>query len=300
MNAVAHALIRAYPAALRLYPRQYREEYGDEMEAVFVETCLDAAAASPRGVWVLGLRELRDLPANLIREHWSELWRHRMQNHPGSPEPLPKSILRGGLGFGLGFAFIFLAYCLLDALLNPGKTIGTPGTVWLHLLIHPNALGSALGTAYLAWGSGRRRVWLSALSGFCGYELVLLVGSHAFLPHLTHDYLIARIYQALFMGAVGVLVGGGLGLAQRGWKQAGWSALAGAVGYNLGWLICDLAGVNIILRSPYGDNITNLVIGSLWYYAYYLIPGVVLGIVIGICLGAAAAIKGRQSFAAVV
>jgi hypothetical protein len=59
---------RAYALLLRLYPRHFRSEFADEMQDVF-ESALDEAAglgfARAAGVW---LRELRDLPVNLVRE----------------------------------------------------------------------------------------------------------------------------------------------------------------------------------------------------------------------------------------
>ncbi|MFN2151064.1 MAG: hypothetical protein ACK2T5_05660 [Anaerolineales bacterium] len=60
-----------YALLLRLYPRAFRAEFGAELQAVFAQ-----AAAESRG-WMnvlrLFLRELRDLPENLLRQHWAVL-----------------------------------------------------------------------------------------------------------------------------------------------------------------------------------------------------------------------------------
>lgn len=58
---------RFYAALLRFYPRRFRSEFGEEMQSVFEE----AVTGSPaRGRMLsLFLRELRDLPGSVFREH---------------------------------------------------------------------------------------------------------------------------------------------------------------------------------------------------------------------------------------
>ena len=59
---------RAYAWLLRLYPAAFRAEYGDEMQDVFASALAEAAKIGPAAKAALWLRELRDLPANLVRE----------------------------------------------------------------------------------------------------------------------------------------------------------------------------------------------------------------------------------------
>jgi hypothetical protein len=59
---------RAFSWMLKLYPLRFRAEYGDEMQEVFASALAEAAGlgiATAAAVW---LRELRDLPVNLMRE----------------------------------------------------------------------------------------------------------------------------------------------------------------------------------------------------------------------------------------
>jgi hypothetical protein len=60
-------ITRLHAALLHLYPRQFRADFGEEMEAVFEE----AAARSPgRGSKLsLFLRELRDLPSSVVEAY---------------------------------------------------------------------------------------------------------------------------------------------------------------------------------------------------------------------------------------
>lgn len=61
--------VRLYARLLRLYPRRFREEFADEMQAVFAE-----AAAKAKGAERLELivREVRDWPGAVILAHWQE------------------------------------------------------------------------------------------------------------------------------------------------------------------------------------------------------------------------------------
>ena len=66
-------LTRLYALVLRLYPRRFRAEFGEEMRAVFEDS---VAEAVERGGWALVAvcwRELRDWPMALSREHWADL-----------------------------------------------------------------------------------------------------------------------------------------------------------------------------------------------------------------------------------
>lgn len=65
---VKQMIIRFYAALLRLYPRQFRAQFGDEMMTVFVQAIEDNNRTGK--AFRFFLRELRDLPLNLARAHW--------------------------------------------------------------------------------------------------------------------------------------------------------------------------------------------------------------------------------------
>ncbi|MBC7815223.1 MAG: hypothetical protein H7175_28960 [Burkholderiales bacterium] len=62
-------ILRLYAGLLRLYPRQFRDAYGDEMLAVFAAAVEDARQRGCGAFSLLIVRELRDLPFNLVREY---------------------------------------------------------------------------------------------------------------------------------------------------------------------------------------------------------------------------------------
>jgi len=171
MSKTAQVVTRINFIFLKLYPRHFLEEYGAEMAAVFSENC-QAAEGSPLAVLILCLRELRDLPANLIREHWSEFKRSRhMQSQPDLKQSYFGIILRSALGYGFGFALIYLLYCLIDTLLNFGNTLWQERSVWSVLYLHPSALAVALGTLITGNWKSKRQGWGAAAAAFVGYTL---------------------------------------------------------------------------------------------------------------------------------
>ena len=53
-----------------MYPFEWREEFGMEMELVFSEAAMEAAERGALGPFFL--RELRDIPPSLVRAYWNE------------------------------------------------------------------------------------------------------------------------------------------------------------------------------------------------------------------------------------
>jgi hypothetical protein len=60
---------KLYAALLRLYPRQFRTDFGVEMEDVFKQATLESKSQA----LMFFFRELRDLPVNLIHQHCSAI-----------------------------------------------------------------------------------------------------------------------------------------------------------------------------------------------------------------------------------
>lgn len=72
MNHRVRLLSRVYAHLLHLYPPSFREEFGAEMQSVFVETLLEATGRGLVPLLAVCLREIGDLPPVLLREYWSE------------------------------------------------------------------------------------------------------------------------------------------------------------------------------------------------------------------------------------
>jgi hypothetical protein len=70
MSGRTHLINRAYGLLLRLYPRQFRAKFEDEMHFVFARALTEAGEHDGRSVAVVCLRELRDCPPAALREHW--------------------------------------------------------------------------------------------------------------------------------------------------------------------------------------------------------------------------------------
>jgi hypothetical protein len=72
MKGIAEKVSKAYRILLRLYPFRFQEEYGEEMLGIFRQLCRDGEKISGWSVGKLVLREVWDLPRNLLREYLSE------------------------------------------------------------------------------------------------------------------------------------------------------------------------------------------------------------------------------------
>jgi hypothetical protein len=70
MSIIVRLAVWLYSAMIRLYPLSFRQEFGAEMLAVYVEALEDARAKSRRDLLVTILREIRDFPLFLLREQW--------------------------------------------------------------------------------------------------------------------------------------------------------------------------------------------------------------------------------------
>jgi hypothetical protein len=79
MAASGKLLVRLYAQLLTLHPRRYRQEYRDELQTVFSLVVDEAAERSAISLLGTALREFRDLPGALIREHIRERRKRGME-----------------------------------------------------------------------------------------------------------------------------------------------------------------------------------------------------------------------------
>jgi len=162
---IASALLHV---SLALYPARYRREYGEERYSV-LQLALEEAAA---GGWLrlsqFCIREWRDLPLSLIREHIKE-WKLRM----GSSETDLQSTREPGYTLWVGiFPFVLLGIMAL-AFEFPRE-----------------------------WGNGELFRTLGGLLMFGGYLVILvglLIGALAGFPRWSFPYLIYSIIFALYI-----------------------------------------------------------------------------------------------------
>lgn len=107
MRGFARLIQRVYAVLLALYPKDFRDEFGNEMRAVLAALVDETAR---RGAWQLAaacLRELRDLPGAILHEH-----RRTRRNRAVSKQPLwaPES------GSWREFLFALAPFLLLGVL----------------------------------------------------------------------------------------------------------------------------------------------------------------------------------------
>lgn len=164
MGALTRFALWLHPWLLRLYPHEFRVEYGEEVAGVFRQSVEDAAGDGWRALLAVLARELRDWPLNCLREHLRARGR-------AAPEPYIASISGWGavaagapylvfllsfLSFGLTLPrsapLLFLGAGVLAAWLR-----GWPGWVvsWLGILIF---FGQNL-LPYRLFGMGSEPAW---------------------------------------------------------------------------------------------------------------------------------------------
>ncbi len=107
-----------FTQVLRLYPREFRADFGDEMRAVFLQA-VQAHAGTGKALTFF-LSELKDLPGSLLRQHWLAIRR----------EKAPMNTLTKSNGFQIeerqpgtmGTAFLAgLPHLLMGLLIGVGK-----------------------------------------------------------------------------------------------------------------------------------------------------------------------------------
>lgn len=108
MKKALSILTKFYGWFINFYPRTFREEFGEEMLLDFKDT-LDSA--SKKGIFSLSivlLRELRDIPINLIRTYMEDGYMLKIFRSPAV-----NTGLRSALGFGAAFALSSIVSGLL-------------------------------------------------------------------------------------------------------------------------------------------------------------------------------------------
>lgn len=73
MSATTQFVGRLYARLLWLYPRRFRAEFAEEMQAVFAEAIADAAGRDTASLIKVCLQEIKDFPMNLLLEYWHAL-----------------------------------------------------------------------------------------------------------------------------------------------------------------------------------------------------------------------------------
>jgi hypothetical protein len=131
MSSVTHLAVQVYARLLRLYPRHFYATFAAEMEEIFALTVTDAAQGGLGAVTRLLMRELVDLPVNLILEHVYERRKGLMQLLRYDTE----RELRWIRWLARGLSLLFSGFMLSVLLFNEDvRQAPTPPTIVLGLL----------------------------------------------------------------------------------------------------------------------------------------------------------------------
>jgi hypothetical protein len=160
-----------------------------------------------------------------------------------------RSILLGAIGFGLGNFLAAAITEILSRVPNDFNPVLWPGTVLA-------TLAGAIGGAMLGFAdSTQNKIGLFALAGAIGFGAGTYLTIFAFLSvsESRVSNLVFDIIGVAHYPLMGALTGILLGCAQKNWKQMWRLALAGSVGFTLGFfafiLVTDVMG-RIIGGTP--------------------------------------------------
>lgn len=205
-------------------------------------------------------------------------------------ETLLGSIFKGMASFSVGNTLVFLIFCLIDTLINTGNNAWNGKSIWNSNLnyLHPTAIAYCLSAVIMGIKKNKRKAWLSGLGALLIYTLTYRIWMS--VPLEQQNYLISTGLEPYILSTVsGIFVGGIIGIIQQGWNKAGWFALAGAIGFNLGWLTRNAVIDFLLAHTPNVYFFDLIKVGDPWYFLLTVIPVLFYGAVVGICLGLSSA-----------
>jgi hypothetical protein len=243
MTASMQGIARIYGILLRLFPRDFKNEFREEMEEVFSASLEEAAKTGTTLVIRACFFELLDLPGNLVIEHLSNLRKGNAMKTKSFEVGRSRAALMAAVGMSVGWVL----NNLLGEYLSSHGVYQLPFTlVGTILFTIPIILcGLMLG---IAVGVGRRaflRIVLWTVAGG-------ILGNLVSLPiRMVNQRILSTIsaypgswkYNSTFilclvgvMCAYGLFYGAGLGLAFGSWKASIKFALIGLVANAVGLL----------------------------------------------------------------
>lgn len=238
MSVIIWLATELYSAMIRLYPISFRQEFGAEMVAVFSESIVEAEGENKRHLFATILREIRDLPFTLLREHWRNF---------SNSEPNLMTIIRKPTWFFYPAWIILTALCVTVAfpiyfVIN--QVVETLiGDVFfedqLFSYIFVPTAGILMGLAqYVLLRTYLPRMgwWVLATAG--GWSLGLVLMSIVIFRALTYFLGDEAIYASWAIPLALILMGLSIGFGQwlllrRRLPRAGWWIAANALGWGL-------------------------------------------------------------------
>ncbi len=312
MNGGVRVVLRGYALLVSLYPRHFRLEFGEEMQAVFGDAVAEAAGCGIASLFALFGRELRDWPHLVLWEYWRSLkhwtrvatrWLRPGDGAAGSEShgrwTLNSSQQSAGwegwglqerrqavvaslppLLFGLGLALATLVIGRVSPDTPPSQLVPAVAMGMLPAVVIGVGGLFALVRRVPEWSYA----WLGATLMEC-FLLVQVIADELAEDGITPPPAAEAVVGGLFIIALLAILGVA---ARRGWAQAGLVSIGMAT--IMGLSMCQAAAAApfhrhdvVVLAGPFGLLFFAL------SYAYVRGSALTrLGVVIGLwCLNAA-------------
>ncbi len=279
MKILIKLLHLIYAGLLRLYPRRFREQFADEMQAVFERVLNDSVSTSGQFLLTV-VREFGGLPANLLWQHWLELTKvthgvagYLEDERPSSwPEailtalPYGAIILVSFVQFGPYTAPIFLITAVLAVIVAWRRKRPRWSAGWLSLLLF---VGVSFLSSFIYMFAGEWNTPQTLVVHLVG-EVLLPVGLgivlYAVYQYDTLNGMLMVLFLFLFTNPfalefvpqpLNTIVRGGtqivimvtaLWLARRGRRTTGVGLMVGA---------SILIGLALSITAEYGNSFTS-------------------------------------------
>jgi hypothetical protein len=173
MRALLQVIVNAYSVLLNLYPPGFRDEFAAEMFIVFQDSVVYAAKEGVLPVISVCVRELLNLPFNVLREVWHETRRKEAEMQIAQKAPIRPEAGSWGDALWAGLPHLLLALIALGAALTEFVT-GANLESLLDKVVACLLLAGFLATIYYTW----RRHWPAWSASWYGYAgLIILLFS---------------------------------------------------------------------------------------------------------------------------
>ncbi|HVN56459.1 MAG TPA: hypothetical protein VMT46_19185 [Anaerolineaceae bacterium] len=289
MNHVT-LLTRGFSTLVSLYPLHFREEFGEEMEAVFSAQVDDQDDYGPLPIVAICLHEIPDLLINLLREHLSEFARRSGLGNIFQGKPVPNLLWWGALVFGLGSGI--------------GKTIGLltglstlkfgDYTFWAVLASFLSALLFTGAQTWLFWqGSSQRENKWGFLVPVVGATLTSLLTLLLSIRYMPMGPLYDRgewWFWAIDWPLLSTMLWGLVFGALFGWVYQGRQAIfrfaaIGAMGRALAFILWQGSMAITYRVFHITDELPHFVAVNVWFLLWNLVLVILGGMAFGALIG---------------
>jgi hypothetical protein len=278
----ARLVLRIYRLLLTFYPVRFQHEFGVEMTTIFTQVMMEAPERGKWSVLAVTLRELREMPLNLAREHWHALTKKEFpMNVIGRPQWYfyPAWVLLTVLCFPAAFIFYmavigFITDIIGDIIYVNGVRRITEDYLGMYIIIP--VLGLLTGCVqYLLLRRYLPRMGWWVLATFLGWILgVILLAGWLSLDIVSFPF--GRLDLTFLVIGLAVGIGQWL-LLRRRIPRAGWWVVASL----LGW------GSVVLITGVYGNPSGISASIEVQLIALGLMPACVTAVMMGLLLNQA-------------